>query len=87
MTSDGRVVGKHKGLHRYTIGQRKGLDIGGAPEPYYVVDKKADTNELVVAFASDASIVGVRVRDVMWQAGTATRIPTLALRRGRIRAR
>ena len=74
VTSDGRVVGRHKGLHRYTIGQRKGLDIGGAPEPYYVIDKRADANELVVAFASGASIVGARVRDVAWQAGTAKRI-------------
>lgn len=68
VTSDGRVVGRHKGLHRYTIGQRKGLDIGGAPEPYYVVEKRAESNELVVAFASGASIVGARVRDVTWQA-------------------
>lgn len=82
VTSDGRVVGRHKGLHRYTIGQRKGLDIGGAPEPYYVIDKRADVNELVVAFASGASIVGARVRDVVWQAGTAKRISDVCAEHG-----
>lgn len=67
VTLDGRRVGRHKGLYRYTIGQRKGLDIGGAPEPYYVVDKRADANELVVAFAADASIDGVLVEGMAWQ--------------------
>lgn len=66
---DGRVLGRHKGLHRYTIGQRKGLDIGGAPEPYYVVDKRVGANELVVAFASDAFVEGVRVAGMTWQSG------------------
>lgn len=67
VTLDGRRVGRHKGLHRYTIGQRKGLDIGGASEPYYVVGKRADANELVVAFAADASIDGVSVEGMAWQ--------------------
>lgn len=74
VTADGRVVGRHKGLHRYTIGQRKGLDIGGAPEPYYVVDKRAHDNELVVAFASGASIAGVLVSDLVWQGEHASRV-------------
>lgn len=67
VTEDGRVVGRHGGLFRYTIGQRKGLDIGGAPEPYYVVEKRPEENELVVAFARDARIGGARVAQVSWQ--------------------
>lgn len=63
----GRRVGRHAGLFRYTIGQRKGLDIGGAPEPYYVVAKRPEENELVVAFARDAAIDGVVVGGVRWQ--------------------
>lgn len=65
---DGKVLGRHEGLHRYTIGQRKGLNIGGAPEPYYVVEKRPGTNELVVAFASEAMIGSVRVSRMAWQA-------------------
>jgi len=47
ITTDGTVIGKHVGINFYTIGQRHGLDIGGG-DPYYVVEKRKDTNELVV---------------------------------------
>ncbi|MFA4846076.1 MAG: tRNA 2-thiouridine(34) synthase MnmA [Patescibacteria group bacterium] len=47
VTTDGKVVGTHEGLAFYTIGQRKGLGIGGG-EPYYVVEKRPATKELVV---------------------------------------
>jgi len=45
---DGQVIGTHEGLAFYTLGQREGLGIGGGT-PYYVVEKRAATNELVVA--------------------------------------
>ena len=51
--TDGRTYGEHTGLHHYTIGQRQGIGIGGRvrrPEsPWYVVDKRTDTNVLVVS--------------------------------------
>lgn len=43
--ADGRLVGKHKGVLYYTVGQRKGLDIGGTG-PYYVIGKDVVKNEL-----------------------------------------
>jgi len=43
----GRVLGRHKGLPFYTIGQRKGIEIGGSG-PYFVVSKNIRRNELVV---------------------------------------
>lgn len=43
----GEKVGEHKGLLFYTIGQRKGIKIGGG-DPYYVVDKNIERNELIV---------------------------------------
>ncbi|MDX9913750.1 MAG: tRNA 2-thiouridine(34) synthase MnmA [Candidatus Moranbacteria bacterium] len=46
--SDGNILGKHKGLHFYTIGQRKGINLGG-DGPYFVVKKDMANNELVVA--------------------------------------
>ncbi len=53
VTPEGEVVGKHNGLMYYTLGQRQGLGIGGradgSNEPWYVIDKNMDTNELIVA--------------------------------------
>lgn len=53
----GKILGKHNGLMYYTIGQRKGIGLGnskdGTGEPYFVVDKKLETNELVVAQGND----------------------------------
>ena len=47
--TEGEIVGQHEGTAFYTIGQRQGLNIGGAGEPYYVVSKDAKTNTLVVS--------------------------------------
>jgi tRNA-specific 2-thiouridylase len=46
--SDGQVVGSHKGAHFYTIGQRKGLNIGGKPEPVFVINTDTIDNCLYV---------------------------------------
>jgi tRNA-specific 2-thiouridylase len=51
-TADGRIVGEHKGLALYTLGQRSGLGVGGragsAAAPWYVADKVTSRNALVV---------------------------------------
>lgn len=55
--TEGNVMGQHQGITFFTIGQRQGLGIGGVAaaeqEPWYVVDKRIDANELVVAQGSD----------------------------------
>lgn len=63
----GEVLGRHNGLFRYTIGQRKGIGIA-APEPYYVIGKRFDRNELVVGFKQETLIDRVRVANPNWQA-------------------
>jgi tRNA-specific 2-thiouridylase len=52
VTADGRVIGSHRGLHYHTLGQRKGLGIPSNTdhEAFVVVEKRVDSNELVVAF-------------------------------------
>ncbi len=54
---EGRVLGRHQGLMFHTIGQRQGLGIGGLREagdqPWYVVGKRMDRNQLVVAQGND----------------------------------
>ena len=49
----GKRVGQHEGLMYYTIGQRKGLNIGGNSEKMYVVGKNLKKNVLYVAFGSE----------------------------------
>jgi tRNA-specific 2-thiouridylase len=44
--ADGKVVGEHIGAHYFTIGQRKGLDVGGTKEPLFVID--TDVNENII---------------------------------------
>lgn len=41
---DGKVVGEHQGAHYFTIGQRKGLDVGGTKEPLFVIETDVDNN-------------------------------------------
>ncbi len=48
VTTDGKVIGEHRGINFYTLGQRHGLNVGGGT-PYYVVDKRPATKELVVS--------------------------------------
>ena len=49
---DGEVLGEHRGLHLYTLGQRKGIGVpsNAYREAYVVVGKRAEENELVVGF-------------------------------------
>ncbi len=42
--ADGKVVGEHSGAHYFTIGQRKGLNIGGKPEPLFIIETDTKNN-------------------------------------------
>ncbi|WP_455169793.1 tRNA 2-thiouridine(34) synthase MnmA [Aegicerativicinus sediminis] len=44
--TDGIKVGEHQGAHFFTIGQRKGLAVGGTPEPLFVIDTDVETNTI-----------------------------------------
>jgi tRNA-specific 2-thiouridylase len=61
--SDGRAIGRHQGLWRHTIGQRKGLGIAWS-EPLYVLEKLAGENALVVGPKSGLDAFGCSVREV-----------------------
>lgn len=66
----GEVLGRHAGLSGYTVGQRRGIGVAG-PEPYYVIEKRAATRELVIGTEEESRIGSVLVRDVNWQAVAA----------------
>ena len=71
-TLGGELKGHHDGLMYHTLGQRKGLGIGGAGEPWFVVGKDLKTNTLLVAQGSDHPALytnGLKATDLSWVAG------------------
>ena len=65
VTTAGEVIGRHQGIHRYTVGQRKGLGIA-APQPLYVVQVDARENRVVVGSSDDLLKTEMVVRRVNW---------------------
>ena len=67
--AQGRVVGKHDGVHHFTVGQRKGLGIS-APEPLYVVKLDADRRLVHVGPRAALDRPALSASGVNWVAGT-----------------
>ena len=67
---DGRLLGQHKGLIHYTVGQRKGLEIGGQPEPLYVVKIDAEARRVIVGPRQALAVDEARLTDINWLGGT-----------------
>ena len=61
----GNVIGKHSGLHCFTIGQRRGINCPAA-EPYYVVKIDTQNNKLIVGFKKDSYAQECVVEDINW---------------------
>ncbi len=77
-TPEGRVVGEHIGLAFYTIGQRKGIGIGGLAnmkgEAWYVAGKRRESNELIVVQGHDHPLLmkrNLKATDPAWIGGDA----------------
>lgn len=72
ITVDGEKIGEHQGLSFYTIGQRKGLHIGGVKnssgEPWFVVEKDIENNRVIVAQGEHEALYkqSLTARDVHW---------------------
>jgi tRNA-specific 2-thiouridylase len=64
--ADGRVLGDHNGVIHYTIGQRRGLGIGGLSEPLYVVKLDVDRHQVVVGPKDMLATRKVPVREINW---------------------
>ncbi|TCS59057.1 tRNA (5-methylaminomethyl-2-thiouridylate)-methyltransferase [Primorskyibacter sedentarius] len=63
---DGRVLGRHEGVIRYTIGQRRGLQIGGLSEPLYVVKLDVDTKQVIVGPKEMLATRLIPVQEINW---------------------
>lgn len=62
---DGRVLGHHKGIINYTVGQRRGLGIGGG-DPLYVVKLDADKKHVIVGPKEALATRTVTIKEVNW---------------------
>ncbi len=64
----GGVLGRHSGLIGYTVGQRRGIDVGGQAEPLYVVRLEPGTNRLVVGPRAALAVSTVHLDALNWLA-------------------
>lgn len=61
----GRILGEHKGIIRYTIGQRKGIGLSN-PDPIYVCEKRAQDNTIVLGKREELYTKELEITDVNW---------------------
>lgn len=62
---DGRVLGRHNGIIEYTVGQRKGLGIGGG-DPLYVIRLEPETRRVIVGPVEALGCTEIRLSNVNW---------------------
>lgn len=65
---DGTPLGTHKGLIHYTVGQRRGIEVGGQAEPLYVVRLDAATKQVIVGPRRSLAVSGARIVEANWLA-------------------
>ncbi|MBZ5600992.1 MAG: tRNA 2-thiouridine(34) synthase MnmA [Acidobacteriia bacterium] len=65
VTTEGRVVGEHSGVHHFTVGQRRGLGVA-AGEPLYVIATEPETRRVVIGRNDALLRATMRVKDVNW---------------------
>jgi tRNA-specific 2-thiouridylase len=65
VTTDGRTLGEHEGIHRFTVGQRRGLGIATG-EPLYVISTDPRTQRVVVGGNDDLLCARLHARQVNW---------------------
>ena len=63
---DGRVLGEHRGVVHFTVGQRRGIELGGQPEPLYVVRIDPEERRLVVGPRRALAVDAMRVENWNW---------------------
>ena len=66
---DGKVLGQHRGVIHYTIGQRRGLGIGGLSEPLYVVRLDVAARQVIVGPKALLATRKVPLREINWIGG------------------
>ncbi len=80
---DGRVLGRHRGVVHFTVGQRRGIDIGGQSEPLYVLRIEPDHSRIVVGPRRALAVESMQVADWNWlgedQSEVSVKVRSLAM--------
>lgn len=63
---EGRVLGQHRGVVHFTVGQRRGIEVGGQAEPLYVLAIHPDRAQIVVGPRRALAVEGMRVGEWNW---------------------
>ncbi|WP_457551144.1 tRNA 2-thiouridine(34) synthase MnmA [Desulfobacula sp.] len=71
-----KIIGQHKGLHQFTIGQRRGINCP-AKEPYYVKNIDMKNNVLQVCFKKDLSLKTLKIAQINWNFSYKKIIPDI----------
>jgi tRNA-specific 2-thiouridylase len=78
---EGHVLGQHRGIIYYTIGQRRGLGVGGG-DPLYVIRLDPDKRHVVVGTKEDLGVTSIPVKEINWLGDEAltenARVPIMA---------
>ena len=79
---EGRVLGEHRGVVHFTVGQRRGIEVGGQSEPLYVVRIEPERRRLVVGPRRALAVEAMRVDDWNWigerQTSVSVKVRSLA---------
>ena len=78
VTTSGEVIGHHRGVHNYTVGQRKGLGIA-AGRPLYVVELDRAANRVIVGDDAELHSNVCEIRDTNWISFAAPEAPVRAM--------
>jgi tRNA-specific 2-thiouridylase len=76
---DGRDMGSHAGIEGFTVGQRRGLGLGGEKEPLYVISVNPEEDTVVVGPKSALAKKSIRLRDINWL-GPEEHMPSAGLK-------
>jgi tRNA-specific 2-thiouridylase len=65
----GKVLGRHRGAHHFTVGQRRGLEVGGTGDPLYVLRTDVDSRTVTVGPREALAVREVALRDLVLHRG------------------
>ena len=78
VNTEGKVMGRHEGIYRYTVGQRRGLGIP-ADRPLYVLKLDPEKNQVIVGYKEELDAIGLIAEEVNWIIPPSSGDPVKAL--------